>query len=142
MLMPKKVKHRKHQRGKLKGTPKRGCDISYGKYGLAATTPVWLTSQQIEAARIAITRHIKRGGKLWIRVFPHKPVTKQPAETRMGKGKGNPELWVAIVKPGHVLFELDGVETELARAAMRLAAAKLPCKTKFVTKQEVGVGGL
>lgn len=137
MLMPKRTKFRKQQRGRMKGRAQSGCAVSFGSYGLAALSPVWLTSRQIEAARVAMTRHIKRGGKVWIRVFPDKPVTKIPAETRMGKGKGSPEFWVAVVRPGRVLFELDGVAEDVAREAMRLAAGKLPCKTRFVTRQEI-----
>lgn len=136
MLMPKRVKYRKEQRGRMKGRATRGNKISYGDFGLVAQEPAWLTSNQIEAARRAMTRHIKRGGKIWIKVFPNKPVTAQPAETRMGKGKGSPEYWVAVVKPDRVLFEMQGVDEELAREAMRLAANKLPIKCKFVTKAE------
>lgn len=134
MLMPKRVKYRKQQRGKRRGKAYKGSDISFGEYGLKALEPAWITNKQIEAARIALTRHIKRGGKVWIRIFPDKPVTKKPAETRMGKGKGNPEEWVAVVKPGRVLFELEGVTPELAREALGLAAYKLPIKTKFVAR--------
>ncbi|MEE9269570.1 MAG: 50S ribosomal protein L16 [Candidatus Krumholzibacteria bacterium] len=134
MLMPKRIKYRRHHRGHRKGYATRGATISFGEYGLKALEPKWLTNKQIEAARVAIMRHIKRMGKLWIRVFPDKPVTKKPAETRMGKGKGAPEGWVAVVKPGRVLFELEGVSMELAREAMTLASAKLPLKTKFVTR--------
>ena len=134
MLMPKRVKHRKQQRGRMSGQSTRGATIAFGEYGLKAMEPQWLTNRQIEAARVAITRHIKRAGKLWIRVFPDKPVTVKPAETRMGKGKGNPEYWVAVVKPGRVLFELEGVAPEVARRALELAASKLPCKTKFVQR--------
>ena len=136
MLMPKKVKYRKQQRGRMKGKAWRGSDISFGDYGLKVMSCGWVTDRQIEAARIAMTRFIKRGGKIWIRVFPDKPITKKPAETRMGKGKGAPEGWVAVVKPGRVLFEMEGVNEELAREAMRLAAQKLPIKTKFVTRKE------
>ena len=132
MLMPKRVKYRKQQRGRMKGKAVRGSQLSFGSYGLKALEPAWITSRQIEAARIAITRHVKRGGKLWIRIFPDKPVTKKPLETRMGKGKGNPEFWVAVVKPGRILFEMEGVPLEVAREAMRLASHKLPIKTKFV----------
>jgi len=135
MLMPKRVKYRRQHRGRMKGQATRGSSISFGEYGLKALEPCWLTSRQIEAARIAITRHVKRMGKLWIRVFPDKPVTKKPAETRMGKGKGAPESWICVVKPGRVLFELDGVPVSLAREAMTLANAKLPLKTKFVTRK-------
>ena len=134
MLMPKRVKHRKQQRGRMSGQATRGATIAFGEYGLKAMEPQWITNRQIEAARVAITRHIKRGGKLWIRVFPDKPVTVKPAETRMGKGKGNPEYWVAVVKPGRVLFELEGVPADVARRALELAASKLPCKTKFVQR--------
>ena len=134
MLMPKRVKHRMQQRGRMSGQSTRGATIAFGEYGLKAMEPQWLTNRQIEAARVAITRHIKRAGKLWIRVFPDKPVTVKPAETRMGKGKGNPEYWVAVVKPGRVLFELEGVPADVARRALELAASKLPCKTKFVQR--------
>jgi large subunit ribosomal protein L16 len=134
MLMPKRVKHRKQQRGRMSGQATRGAEITFGEYGLKAMEPQWITNRQIEAARVAITRHIKRAGKLWIRVFPDKPVTVKPAETRMGKGKGNPEYWVAVVKPGRVLFELEGVPADVARRALELAASKLPCKTKFVQR--------
>lgn len=136
MLMPKRVKHRKEQRGRRRGQASRGNEVSFGEYGMQAQEPAWLTTRQIEAARVAMTRHIKRGGKVWIRIFPGKPVTVKPAETRMGKGKGSPEDWVAVVKPGRVLFELGGVSMELAREALRLAAQKLPIKTKFVTRRE------
>jgi large subunit ribosomal protein L16 len=136
MLMPKRVKHRKEQRGRMKGRATRGNKVTYGDYGLVAQAPAWITSNQIEAARRAMTRHIKRGGKIWIKIFPNKPVTSQPAETRMGKGKGSPEYWVAVVKPGRVLFEMQGVDEELAREAMRLAANKLPIKCKFISKAE------
>ncbi|KYH28818.1 MULTISPECIES: 50S ribosomal protein L16 [Clostridium] len=136
MLMPKRVKHRKVQRGNMKGKATRGNFIAYGDYAIQATEPGWLTSNQIEAARIAINRYIKRGGKLWIKVFPDKPVTEKPAETRMGSGKGSPEYWVAVVKPGRVLFELSGVSEDVAREAMRLASHKLPMKTKFVTRKD------
>jgi large subunit ribosomal protein L16 len=138
MLMPKKVKWRKHQRGRMKGKAYRGSTLSFGTYGLKAMEPGWITSRQIEAARVAITRHVKRGGKLWIRIFPDKPVTIKPAETRMGKGKGSPEYWVAVVKPGRVLFEIEGVSHHVAKESMRLAAHKLPLKTKFVTTIEEG----
>jgi large subunit ribosomal protein L16 len=134
MLMPKRVKHRKQQRGRMSGQSTRGASIAFGEYGLKAMEPQWITNRQIEAARVAITRHIKRAGKLWIRVFPDKPVTVKPAETRMGKGKGNPEYWVAVVKPGRVLFELEGVPADVARRALELAASKLPCKTRFVQR--------
>jgi large subunit ribosomal protein L16 len=136
MLMPKKVKWRKQQRGRMRGMAYRGSKLAFGTYGLRAMEPAWITSRQIEAARIAITRYIKRGGKLWIRIFPDKPVTIKPAETRMGKGKGSPEFWVAVVKPGRMLFELEGVTTDVAKSAMRLASYKLPLKTKFITSAE------
>ncbi len=136
MLMPKRVKYRKQQRGRMKGKAVRGSQLSFGSYGLKALEPAWITSRQIEAARIAITRHVKRGGKLWIRIFPDKPVTKKPLETRMGKGKGNPEFWVAVVKPGRIMFELEGVPLDVAREAMRLASHKLPIKTKFIYAEE------
>ena len=135
MLMPKKVKYRKHHRGRMRGRAKGGDRLSFGDYGLQAMEPGWITARQIEAGRIAITRHIKRGGKVWIRMFPDKPITKKPLETRMGKGKGNPEEWVAVVRPGRVLYELEGVDTELAKAAMRLASQKLAIKTRFVMRQ-------
>jgi len=136
MLLPKRVKHRKQQRGRMRGKAYRGGKISFGEFGLQALEPAWLTNRQIEAARVAITRHIKRGGKMWIRIFPDKPVTKKPAETRMGKGKGSPEIWVAVIQPGRMLFELEGVNRDLAREAMRLGAAKLPIKTRFVIREE------
>ena len=136
MLMPKRVKHRKEQRGRMRGQARRGGNVSFGEYGMQAQEPAWLTSRQIEAARVAMTRHIKRGGKVWIRIFPSKPVTAKPAETRMGKGKGAPEDWVAVIKPGRILFELSGVSQELAKEAFRLASQKLPIKTKFVTRRE------
>lgn len=136
MLMPKRVKRRRVHRGRMSGTAQKGNTVSYGEYGLVAMEPVWLTANQIEAARIAINRRIKRGGKVWIKVFPHKPVTQKPAETRMGAGKGSPEYWVAVVKPGRVLFELSGVDETLAREAMRLAANKLPIKCKFIKKDD------
>ncbi len=135
MLMPKRVKYRRVQRGRLKGKATRGNTITYGSYGLVATEPAWITSNQIEAARIAMTRYVKRGGKVWIKIFPHKPITEKPAETRMPSGKGSPEYWVAVVKPGRVMFEMDGVEVEAAREAMRLASHKLPIKCKFVVKE-------
>ena len=138
MLMPKRIKYRKQQRGRMKGKAVRGSSIAFGQYGLKALEPYWITSRQIEAARIAMTRYIKRGGKVWIRIFPDKPVTKKPAETRMGKGKGSPEYWVAVVKPGRVMFEIEGVSEAIAREAMRLAAHKLPIKTKFVSRKETG----
>ena len=135
MLIPKRVKYRRVFRGRMKGKATRGNKITYGEFGLVATEPVWITSNQIEAARIAMTRYTKRGGKVWIKIFPDKPVTQKPAETRMGSGKGSPEYWVAVVKPGRVLFELAGVSEEVAREAMRLASHKLPCKTKFMIKE-------
>ena len=134
MLMPKKVKFRKQQRGRMRGKAWRGSEVSFGDFGLKAMEPCWLTSRQIEAARIAMTRYIKRGGKVWINVFPDKPVTKKPAETRMGSGKGSPEWWVAVVRPGRVMFELSGVSEATAQEAMRLAAHKLPMKCKFVKR--------
>lgn len=136
MLMPKRVKHRKQQKGRIKGKATRGNFLAYGDYGIQATEGGWLTSNQIEAARIAINRYIKRGGKQWIKVFPDKPITEKPAETRMGSGKGSVEYWVAVVKPGRVLFELSGVDEEKAREAMRLASHKLPMSTKFVTRKD------
>jgi large subunit ribosomal protein L16 len=135
MLMPRKVKHRKQHRGRLTGNAKGGTSVSHGTYGIQALEPGWITARQIEAARIAMTRHIKRGGKVWINVFPDKPVTQKPAETRMGSGKGNPERWVAVVKPGRVMFELGGVPEPLAKEALRLAGQKLPIKTKFVKRE-------
>ncbi|MHB0884644.1 MAG: 50S ribosomal protein L16 [Bacillota bacterium] len=138
MLMPKRVKFRKQQRGRMTGVALRGSVITYGEYGLQALEPGWITDRQIEAARVALTRYIKRGGKVWIKIFPDKPVTKKPAETRMGSGKGAPEYWVSVIKPGRVMFELAGVNEELAREAMRLAAHKLPIKTKFVKRTEAG----
>lgn len=132
MLMPKKVKWRKVQRGRMRGAAQRGSSLSFGTYGLKALEPKWITSRQIESARVAITRHIRRGGKLWIRIFPDKPITQKPAETRMGKGKGSPEYWVAVVKPGRIMFELEGVPFDVAKEAMRLASYKLPLKTKFI----------
>ena len=136
MLSPKRVKFRKMFKGRTKGLATRGAEISFGHYGLQATEPGWITNRQIEAARVALTRHIKRGGKVWITVFPDKPVTQKPAETRMGSGKGNPEKWVAVVKPGRVLFELSGVPEPVAREAMRLAIHKLPIKARFVMREE------
>ena len=136
MLLPKRVKHRKQQRGRLTGKATRGNFVAYGDYGMYSTEPCWITSNQIEAARIAINRYVKRGGKVWIKIFPDKPITKHPAEARMGSGKGSPEYWVAVVKPGRVLFEIAGVTEEVAREAMRLAGHKLPCKTKFIKKEE------
>ena len=143
MLLPKRVKRRKVQRGRLKGTAHKGNKVTYGDFGLVALEPSWITSRQIEAARIAMTRYIKRGGQVWIKIFPDKPITAKPAETRMGSGKGSPEYWVAVVKPGRVMFEIKGVDEEVAREAMRLAAMKLPIKCKFVTKaeQEAEKGG-
>ena len=135
MLMPKRVKYRRQQRGRMKGRAMRGNEVNQGQFGLVATEPCWITSNQIEAARIAMTRYIKRGGKVWIKIFPDKPVTEKPAETRMGSGKGSPEYWVAVVKPGRVLFELADVNEVTAREALRLAAHKLPCKTKFVARE-------
>ena len=134
MLMPKRVKYRRVQRGRLKGKATRGNTISNGAYGLVALVPAWITANQIEAARIAMTRYIKRGGQVWIKIFPDKPITEKPAETRMGSGKGSPEYWVAVVKPGRILFEMDGVSEDVAKEAMRLAGHKLPIKTKFVSK--------
>ena len=136
MLMPKKVKYRKQQRGKNRGIAERGSKVSFGDYALQAIERGWITARQIEAARIAMNRHVKRGGKIWIRVFPDKPVTKKPLETRMGKGKGNPEEWVAVVKPARILYEMEGVSETIAREAMRLAAHKLPIKTRFVDRKE------
>ena len=143
MLLPKRVKRRKVQRGRLKGAAHKGNIVTYGDFGLVALEPSWITSRQIEAARIAMTRYIKRGGQVWIKIFPDKPITQKPAETRMGSGKGSPEYWVAVVKPGRVMFEIKGVDEEVAREAMRLAAMKLPIKCKFVTKaeQEAEKGG-
>ncbi len=137
MLTPKRVKWRKVQRGRMTGRAVRGSTLTFGDFGLQAMEPCWMTNRQIEAARIAMTRHIKRGGKVWIKVFPDKPVTKKPAEVRMGSGKGNPEFWVAVVRPGRVLFELSGVEPAIAREALRLAAAKLPIGTKIVAREDV-----
>ena len=136
MLTPKRVKFRKMFKGRTTGLARRGATVAFGHYGLQALEPGWITARQIEAARVALTRHIKRGGKVWIRIFPDKPVTKKPAETRMGKGKGSPELWVAVVKPGRVLFEIEGVSKEIAQQALGLAAAKLGVKTKFVVREE------
>ena len=135
-MMPKKVKHRKQMKGRMTGVATRGSQISFGEYGLKTLEPGWITDRQIEAARIAMTRHVKRGGKIWIRMFPDKPITKKPAETRMGKGKGAPDHWVAVVKPGRILYEIEGVSEEMAREAMRLAAQKLPIKCKFVSRVE------
>ena len=136
MLMPKRVKRRRVFRGRMKGKAMRGNFLAYGDYGLVATEPAWVTAQQIEAARIALTRYTKRGGQVWIKIFPDKPVTEKPAETRMGSGKGSPEYWVAVVKPGRVLFEVTGVSEEVAREALRLASHKLPLKTKFLKREE------
>ncbi|MDD2580734.1 MAG: 50S ribosomal protein L16 [Desulfuromonadaceae bacterium] len=137
MLMPKRVKHRKQMKGRMSGKPCRGIELSFGEFGLQATECGWLDSRQIEAARIAMTRYIKRGGKIWIRVFPDKPLTAKPAETRMGKGKGSPDSWVCVIKPGMVLYEMEGVTEEIAREALRLAAHKLPLSTKFITRGDV-----
>jgi len=134
MLIPKRVKHRKQHRGRMRGQAKGGTEVNFGDFGLLALEPGWITNRQIEAARVAMTRHIRRGGKVWINIFPDKPVTKKPAETRMGSGKGNPEGWVAVVKPGRVMFELSGVPETIAREAIRRAANKLPIKTKFATR--------
>ena len=136
MLLPKRVKYRRVHRGRLKGKATRGNTVTYGEFGLMATEPAWIKSNQIEAARIAMTRYIKRGGQVWIKIFPDKPVTEKPAETRMGSGKGSPEYWVAVVKPGRVMFEIAGVNEEIAREAMRLAAMKLPVKCKFIRKED------
>ena len=136
MLLPKRVKYRRVHRGRLKGAAHRGNKVTYGQFGLVALEPAWITANQIEAARIAMTRYTKRGGKVWIKIFPDKPITEKPAETRMGSGKGSPEYWVAVVKPGRVMFEVAGVDEAVAREAMRLAANKLPIKCKFVTKEE------
>lgn len=141
MLMPKRVKYRRHHRGRMKGKAKGGSSVTQGEYGLQALDPGWITSRQIEAARVALTRKIRRGGKVWINIFPHKPVTAKPAETRMGSGKGAPEYWVAVVKPGRVMFEISGVTEELAREAARLAAHKLPIKCKFVKREDLGGDG-
>jgi len=142
MLMPKRVKFRRVQRGRLKGKASRGNTVTNGNYGLMALEPAWITSNQIEAARIAMTRYIKRGGKVWIKIFPDKPITEKPAETRMGSGKGSPEYWVAVVKPGRIMFEMDGVSEEVAREAMRLAQHKLPIKTRIIAREaETEIGG-
>ena len=138
MLMPKRVKYRKRQRGNMRGKAYRGGTVAFGEFGLQALEPAWVTNRQIEAARVAITRSIKRGGKMWIRIFPDKPVTKKPAETRMGKGKGAPESWVAVVKPGRVLFELEGISRQAAQQAMKLGASKLPIRTRFVDRHDFG----
>lgn len=140
MLMPSKVKHRKQQKGKMRGMASRGNKVNFGEFGLQALGRGWMTARQIEAARVAITRHVKRGGKIWIRVFPDKPITKKPAETRMGKGKGAPEGWVCVVKPGRILYEIEGVPEEKAREAFLLAAHKLPFKTRFVSLEEIHEG--
>jgi large subunit ribosomal protein L16 len=136
MLMPKRVKYRKQQRGRMRGKAFSGADVQFGEFGLKALEPAWVSNKQIEAARVAITRKIKRGGKIWIRIFPDKPVTVKPAETRMGKGKGHPEFWVAVIKPGRILFELQGIPEQLARDAFRLGASKLPIRTRFVSRKE------
>ena len=141
MLLPKRVKYRKQMRGRMTGKASRGTVVNYGDYGLQALEPAWITSRQIEAARVAMTRYTKRGGKVWIKIFPDKPITQQPAETRMGSGKGSPEYWVAVVKPGRVMFEIGGVSEEVAREALRLASHKLPIKTKMVKKVEAEKGG-
>ena len=141
MLLPKRVKYRKQMRGRMTGKASRGTVVNYGDYGLQALEPAWITSRQIEAARVAMTRYTKRGGKVWIKIFPDKPITQQPAETRMGKGTGSPEYWVAVVKPGRVMFEIGGVSEEVAREALRLASHKLPIKTKMVKKVEAEKGG-
>jgi large subunit ribosomal protein L16 len=138
MLMPKRVKYRKQQRGRMRGKAYRGSTVAFGEYGLQALEPAWITNRQIEAARVAITRSIKRGGKMWIRIFPDKPVTKKPAETRMGKGKGAPEFWVASIRPGRIMFELEGISRDAAKAAMRLGASKLPIRVRFVERVELG----
>ena len=138
MLSPRKVKFRKTHRGRMKGKAHRGSKVTFGNFGLQSLEPSWITSRQIEAARIAMTRYIKRGGKVWIRIFPDKPVTKKPAETRMGSGKGSPEFWVAVVKPGRIMFEIAGVNEDVAREAIRLAQNKLPMKTRFITRDELG----
>ena len=136
MLQPKRVKYRKAQRGRMKGVAQRGATLAFGDFGLKALEPCWLTNRQIEAARVALTRSVKRGGKIWIRVFPDKPFTKKPAETRMGKGKGNPEYWVAVVKPGRILYEMEGLTEEIAREAFRLAGNKLPIRTKMIKREQ------
>jgi large subunit ribosomal protein L16 len=141
MLLPKRIKHRKHQRGRMAGKSKGQTSVQFGEYGLQALEPGWVTNRQIEAARIAMTRRIKRGGKVWINIFPHKPVTAKPAETRMGSGKGSPDKWVAVVKPGRVMFELAGVPEDLAREAIRLAAHKLPVKCRFILREDGGGEG-
>ena len=136
MLAPKRVKHRKTHKGRMRGKALRSNKVAFGEYGLQATEPTWISNRQIESARVAMTRHIKRGGKVWIRIFPDKPITSKPAETRMGKGKGNPEKWVAVVKPGRIMFELEGVDEKVAQRAMQLAAAKLPIKCRFVVREQ------
>jgi len=141
MLMPKRVKYRRVQRGRMTGKATRGNKVTYGEFGLQAQEPSWITSNQIEAARVAMTRYTKRGGQVWIKIFPDKPVTQKPAETRMGSGKGSPEYWVAVVKPGRVMFEIGGVSEEVAREALRLASHKLPCKTKIIKREENENGG-
>ena len=141
MLMPKRVKYRRQQRGRMKGKASRGNTVVYGEYGLMATEPCWITANQIEAARIAMTRYTKRGGQVWIKIFPDKPVTKKPADTRMGSGKGAPEYWVAVVKPGRVMFEIGGIDGAIAKEALRLAAGKLPLKTKIINKETQEAGG-
>ena len=141
MLMPKRVKYRRQQRGRMKGKASRGNTVVYGEYGLMATEPCWITANQIEAARIAMTRYTKRGGQVWIKIFPDKPVTKKPADTRMGSGKGAPEYWVAVVKPGRVMFEIGGIDGDVAKEALRLAAGKLPLKTKIINKETQEAGG-
>jgi large subunit ribosomal protein L16 len=138
MLMPKRVKYRKQQRGRMRGKAYRGGSVTFGEFGLQAIEPAWVTNRQLEAARVAITRSIKRGGKVWIRVFPDKPVTKKPAETRMGKGKGAPEFWVCVIKPGRVMFELEGISKTSAQEAMKLGASKLPIRTRFIERHELG----
>ncbi|MBM3299399.1 MAG: 50S ribosomal protein L16 [Deltaproteobacteria bacterium] len=137
MLSPKKVKYRKRQKGRMRGRPLSGASIAFGEFGLMAMTPGWITARQIEAGRVAMTRHVKRGGKIWIRIFPDKPITKKPAETRMGKGKGAPEEWVAVVKPGRIMYEMEGVPVNVAQEAFRLAAAKMPIRTRFVVREEL-----
>ena len=141
MLAPKRVKYRKQQKGRMRGQATRGGTVAFGEYGLQTLEPGWISNRQIEAARVAMTRHVKRGGKVWIRIFPDKPLTKKPAETRMGKGKGSPETWVAVVKPGRVMFEMEGVTEEIARRAFELAAAKLPVKTRFVIREGLTAEG-
>ncbi len=141
MLAPKRVKYRKQQKGRMRGQATRGSTVAFGDYGLQTIEPGWISNRQIEAARVAMTRYVKRGGKVWIRIFPDKPLTKKPAETRMGKGKGSPETWVAVVKPGRVMFEMEGVTEEIARRAFELAAAKLPVKTRFLIREGVSAEG-